>query len=214
MPAFLGPLADLAAQIGAGEASPLRPVSFAAYLDPANFGAPAVDGEATPTPTPTARLSGTVTATDGTAVPGATVLVCDAAGAWACDESLTSASGAYTSGTLTDGTYLLQVVPLEPNPVDALPGWYRNAPPANYATSAATATSIAIAGSSQTISLQLPRGSRFRGRVSASDGVAVPGARITPCLAATPTTCSGACASSRRRSRRASRRLSGSSSRR
>ncbi|MEW2013909.1 MULTISPECIES: DUF6049 family protein [Microbacterium] len=45
--------ADLAAQIGAGEASPLRPVSFAAYLDPTDFGAPAVDGEATPTPTPT-----------------------------------------------------------------------------------------------------------------------------------------------------------------
>ncbi|MEW1834972.1 DUF6049 family protein [Microbacterium sp. NPDC079995] len=43
--------ADLAAQIGAGEASPVRPVSFAAYLDPSNFGAATDGAGATPTPT-------------------------------------------------------------------------------------------------------------------------------------------------------------------
>ncbi|MFI8633042.1 DUF6049 family protein [Microbacterium sp. NPDC077663] len=45
--------ADLTAQIGAGEASPVRPVSFAAYLDPADFAVTADGAAATPTPVPT-----------------------------------------------------------------------------------------------------------------------------------------------------------------
>ncbi|CAL4861305.1 DUF6049 family protein [Microbacterium sp. MM2322] len=45
--------ADIAAQIGAGEASPARVPSYAAYLDAVNFEATPADTDATPAPTPT-----------------------------------------------------------------------------------------------------------------------------------------------------------------